>query len=206
MPLIALGCCRFRDARLLVALATRSSLGAFSRPGTYRRRLTLTAFVSSVLSACGGVRTLTPQVNEFPTAIFPRTLNVNAFNDVLQCERFPEGGFSERWTPAPRDVAPVQQLVSDQLQVALQRGPALKASDYVLQVFGTVRDGHRLLLINGIHIALVRGFAQNSDEWRVRPLAVCDAGKGEFLAEYDTVTRALTDLHFFGTVGTPLSE
>lgn len=113
-------------------------------------------------------------------------------------------GRSGYWAPDSATIGPLEAALPPALERALEqriKDPMgrPRPSDYYRQYIG-IRSGRRqVVYINGFHRGYVEALrAEFGDSWRTRVVNVCDGGTTFFGAEYDLVTREVTNIRFNG--------
>lgn len=126
----------------------------------------------------------------------------NEFLDRLEvCQGSSLHDVVETWTPGQRVIREAGRQLMSSLRHDLRSEPQLHTGDYFIQYFGIVKQGRKLVFINGFHRAVVQASAIDSGGWRHAPVIVCDSGRGAFQTEYDVETSRLNALRFFSSYG-----
>jgi hypothetical protein len=93
----------------------------------------------------------------------------------------------DTWDVSVNDVERAHRKIITGLGLALDstdlRG---RQQEYILQYFGVVIRGRRVLLVNGVHEMVVR--SMSSDRWRTEPVSSCDVGPAAFQVNVDVIT------------------
>lgn len=96
------------------------------------------------------------------------------------CSRPFPGGLTSAWSPGSPDVLAAEAKLARSLGAALDRlkdKQAIPLTAYRRQYAGFVRNGQRVLYVNGI--------ADWPDDWRRRAVRMCDGGPKSFGAIFD---------------------
>lgn len=145
-----------------------------------------------------------PSVSQFdPTT---RTiLPMDIPPDVLgRCDRSIRAGESPEWIPSSTLVnmvdAQLKAVLDSVLTVASASvgRPVPQATDYYRQYAGVSSGKRRHVYINGFHKSLLgsAGTASDTVEWRIFPVAPCDAGVLRFGILFDVRDQSFTRLEF----------
>jgi hypothetical protein len=113
------------------------------------------------------------------------------FSSLAPCDERMTHGIGGYWTPPQTLKGLLDERVTHALSDALaQHSSGYRAADYHVQYLGIVREGRRIVLVNGIH------GDHSMQDWREHPAILCDAGIAAFQAEYDLAAGAMSAVRF----------
>lgn len=137
-----------------------------------------------------------PQFQQGPRAVRFEAAATTRYLGVLEhCGLSDLSAVQGSWDVTASDIRRAQPHVMRGLAVALDstslRG---REAEYILQYFGIVLQGRRVILINGFHHLVTR--TESSRRWKTEPVSSCDVGPAAFQADFDVVTGHLSDIRF----------
>jgi hypothetical protein len=117
---------------------------------------------------------------------------------IRNLQRCAESSLSEvtrTWTPRATDVKPLESELIRSLALAISDTEMRnRAREYRFQYFGIVRNGRRLIFVNGFHQILLRNWP--SDRWIKEAVVPCDVRYLRFQAEFNVEAQHLSRLRF----------
>jgi hypothetical protein len=127
-----------------------------------------------------------------------------------QCTRERPRNVTGFWSPGADIVRQMEEDLAPVLHRASREGGSGSTglNAYYRQYVGILRDGRRVIYVNGFHRNYVHRYLSYNDtvhgkrveqdtaEWRINPVSVCDGGTAYFGIEYDLTTRRFGPLHF----------
>jgi hypothetical protein len=145
----------------------------------------------------------TPAVVSSRSVVFDAN-QAEAFIPALSaCEEIPVDRIEGFWTPSAAEIQELDRRLPGVLRSALNARWQVDAKDYWFQYFGIINSGRQLILVNSIHEVIRRAGSTDVDEWKRKPVVVCDAGFGAFQTVYDPAGAAFTPIRFFSRYGGP---
>lgn len=140
--------------------------------------------------------------------IFDASRTQQSFSRLGRCRGIPFDSIDGAWTPDSQLVRQVDPIVRRAVDAARRdRGDrvTIRGSDYYVQYFGIVVEGHQFIYVNGVHRVLATNMLREPEtELAHAPVVVCDAGFGAFQTEFDLQTKQLGPIRFESTYGGPL--
>lgn len=181
--------------------------------GGPRMRALVVAVLGGLL--CGCSPRDSPDPNRF-LAERAVILNPDSMSTWRPCRLSVTAGISGFWRPVPAHMQRIESSLADLLQAALLRVDegSEHPSLYYRQYIGIVRDGRRLVYVNGFHEGYIdmvmRSYEQSPnrrpgrtiapDFWKHTPVTVCDGGHWFFGITYDPEAHRFGTLEFEHTI------
>ena len=158
-------------------------------------------------------------------ALFDAAETKASLESLMHCSGAAMEGVTDVWSPSPQAVSRIVSQLPGLLDTALERvfrgDPGRPRSDeYYTQYMGVVRNGERLVYVNGFHeshLAEMREIigalakrgdtvSYSPDEWVSRAVSVCDAGTRQFYTFYDPRTGAIAPIRFSDRLTGPVPD
>lgn len=142
----------------------------------------LICFVILAALTINGVGRTAPPVASTPAKALGKTTVL----PLSEGRHLYDSGASTFWTPSTADLK------------KLEANLPLSIADYYRQYIGIVRDGKRLIFVNGFSTNVAHGFVGGKSDWHHHAVYVLDGGNAFFHATYDPKTRKFTAPVFNG--------
>jgi hypothetical protein len=130
---------------------------------------------------------------------------------LQQCSRAAPMEISGYWMPSPADIheldARLPAVLDSALATVNESPGARRASQYYRQYVGLVRQGRKVIYVNGFHGAFAKRIDHGGGPvgrmrpaWRRYPVVICDGGPGLFGVVFDVQDKTFDRLQFNGAL------
>lgn len=154
--------------------------------------------------------------------VFSASQTTDALPILGRCTETLTTGVTDTFTPESAIVQAIDEQITGVVEHALvglsaNRHAAATPDNYYHQLFGLIKEGRRVVLVNGVHRMFLQmpdanasgGVVHGSlseDAIQREPIVLCDAGWGRFFTLYDLQTRSFGAIYFSGSYGASVHQ